>query len=158
MPTSTRVHRSPPAHGPSFYTSPTHSCVCTFLHTRAACVVYVSVHAPSCVACVWCMCLCMHPPACAWDLGRCSPTILRELTSVADAHPHADVFLVKEGRRAFDDVNYVHGGVLMFRATPLAHAFLRTWLRRARVPPPKQSTSLCLTRVQPPHTRASKKL
>lgn len=64
------------------------------------------------------------------DVFPCSPSIMDELLAVAAANPEADLLLIREGRRAYDNINYVHGGVLLFRSTPLAHAFVRTWLRR----------------------------
>ena len=64
------------------------------------------------------------------DVFPCSPTIMDEIVEVARTAPQADVFLMREGVRAFDQVNYVHGGIMAFRGTPLGRAFMRTWLRR----------------------------
>ena len=56
-------------------------------------------------------------------------TVFSEILSAAAANPHADLLLISEGLR-HDGITYVHGGLLVVRQTPLARAFVRTWLRR----------------------------
>ena len=64
------------------------------------------------------------------DVSLCSTSILAELVRLADVDArHAEVFVVREGRRS-DGVEYIHGGVMLFRSTPLARSLLRTWLRK----------------------------
>ena len=87
------------------------------------------------------------------DVYPCSPTIMDEIVEVADNAPQADVFLMREGVRAFDGKNYVHGGILAFRGTPLARAFVRTWLRRCAAPS-RLSPRHCTSRQAAPPSPA----
>lgn len=64
------------------------------------------------------------------DVLVCSPPAFAGLAEVSRAWPDADLLLMREGARAHDHINYVHGGLLAYKSTPLARAFLRTWLRR----------------------------
>lgn len=58
------------------------------------------------------------------DVYPCSRTVIDDLVRAADDHPHADVFLFKEGKRAYDNVNYVQQEGLK-RGAALAHTALK---------------------------------
>ena len=62
------------------------------------------------------------------DVSLCATSFLADLTQLAHERTAAELFVLREGRRA-DGLDYVHGGVLAYRSTPLARSFLRTWLR-----------------------------
>ena len=64
------------------------------------------------------------------DIYACNPTVIKDLTEEMAAETNTDVFCIREGVRKVDKLNYVHGGLLAWRPkSPLARAFLRSWLR-----------------------------
>jgi hypothetical protein len=64
------------------------------------------------------------------DIYTCGPTAMVDLMKEIKAEKDTDIFCIREGMRKTDKVNYVHGGLLAWRPeSPLARAFLRSWLR-----------------------------
>lgn len=64
------------------------------------------------------------------DVYTCGPNAIRKLRTEMNEKKNASVFCMREGVRAVDRINYVHGGVLGWRAhSSLALAFMKTWLR-----------------------------
>lgn len=64
------------------------------------------------------------------DVYVCGSRTIENLRQEMNDRKNATVFCIQEGIRAVDKVNYVHGGILGWRLqSPLALAFLKTWLR-----------------------------